>query len=140
VSTETTIWKGTPSHVLHLPEYLLWVLLSPLVVPIFIGLWRWLVVRTTRYELTTERLKTSQGVFSKKLDELELYRVRDYKLDQPFLLRLFGLGNITLQTSDRSHPEIVIRAIRESEALRDQIRGAVESCRTRKNVREVDYE
>ena len=140
MSTETTIWKGTPSHVPHLPEYLLWALLSPLVVPAFILLWRWLVVRSTRYELTTERLKTRQGVFNKKLDELELYRVRDYKLDQPFFLRLFGLGNITLQTSDRSHPEIVIRAIRESEPLRDQIRGAVESCRTRKNVREVDYE
>ena len=74
------------------------------------------------------------------MDELELYRVRDYKFDQPIFLRLFGLGNITLQTSDQATPVVIIRAIRDGEALREQIRTAVEDCRVKKRVREVDFQ
>lgn len=92
------------------------------------------------YELTTERLRKRYGVINKHLDELELYRVRDYKLFQPLLLRLFSLGNIVLQTSDKSHPQVVIKAIANGEALREQLRAHVEACRTRKGVRELDVE
>lgn len=137
---EQTLWSGTPSQLINLPLYVLWVLLFWLVIPLFILLWQWLVVRNTKYELTSERLKMRRGVLNKHMDEVELYRVRDYKLEQPLLLRLFGLGNITLQTSDRSHPVVTLRAIRNGEPLYEQIRGAVEQCRARKGVREVDVE
>jgi uncharacterized membrane protein YdbT with pleckstrin-like domain len=137
---EKLIWHGTPSQVVNLPAYLLWGLFFWLVIPIFVILWQWLVLKNTKYELTTERLKTRHGVINKKMDDLELYRVRDYKFDQPLFLRLFGLGNITLQTSDKSHSVVVIRAIPGGEQLREQIRHAVEACRVRKRVRELDIE
>ena len=140
MSNEAPLWNGTPSQVINLPIFVIWGLLFWLVIPIFIILWKWLVVKCTKYELTTQRLKTHHGVFSKKMDELELYRVRDYKLDQPIFLRLFGLANITLQTSDKSTPVVVIRAIPNGEQLREQIRNAVEDCRVKKRVREVDFE
>jgi uncharacterized membrane protein YdbT with pleckstrin-like domain len=98
------------------------------------------VVKNTKYELTTERLRMRHGVFSKHTDELELYRVRDYKLQQPFFLRIFSLGNIVLQTSDKSHPHVVLTAIPNGEDLREQLRTYVEECRTRKGVRELDVE
>jgi len=137
---ETTVWKGTPSQVLNLPVFILCFLFFWLVIPIFIAFWKWLVIRTTEYELTTERLKHRYGVFNKEMDDLELYRVRDYKLEQPFWLRIFGLGTITMQTSDRSHPVIRIPAIRDGDQLREQIRTAVEACRKSKGVRELDVE
>ena len=140
MSNEAPLWNGTPSQVINLPIFVIWGLLFWLVIPIFIILWKWLVVKCTKYELTTQRLITRHGVFSKKMDELELYRVRDYKLDQPIFLRLFGLDNITLQTSDKSTPVVVIRAIPNGEQLREQIRNAVEDCRVKKRVREVDFE
>lgn len=139
-STETLIWSGTPSQVINLPAFILWGLFFWLVIPIFIILWQWLVLKNTKYELTTERLKTRHGVINKKMDDLELYRVRDYKFEQPLFLRLFGLGNITLQTSDKSHPVVTVRAIPNGEQLREQIRSAVEACRVKKRVREVDFE
>lgn len=140
MSEEKTLWNGSPSQVVNLATFIVCGLLFWLVVPIFIAVWRWLVVRNTTYELTTERLRMRHGVLNKELDELELYRVRDYKLEQPLLLRLFGLSNITLQTSDKSHPSVVLRAIRDGESLREQFRGAVEACRVTKRVREVDFE
>jgi uncharacterized membrane protein YdbT with pleckstrin-like domain len=137
---EKDVWFGTPSQVINLGSFILLGLFFWLVIPLFVILWKWLVVKNIKYELTTERLRTRHGVFNKKMDELELYRVRDYKLDQPFFLRLFSLGNIVLQTSDRSHPRVVIQAIPDAEDLREQLRKHVEECRMRKRVREIDFE
>ena len=138
MAEEKLIWSGTPSQVLNIPTFVICGLLFWLVVPLFVLLWQWLVLKMTKYELTTERLRTRHGVLNKKLDELELYRVRDYKLDQPIWLRIFGLGNILLYTSDLSNPVITIRAIPDSEPVREQIRLHVEACRIRKGVRDID--
>jgi uncharacterized membrane protein YdbT with pleckstrin-like domain len=140
MAEEKELWRGTPSQWVNLPWYILWLLLFWLVIPLFILLWQWLVIRTTVYELTSERLKLRRGVLNKHLDEVELYRVRDYQLEQPFFLRLFGLGNILLQTSDRSHPSVRLRAIRDGEQLYERVRAAVEESRARKGVRELDVE
>ena len=137
---EKELWRGTPSQLVNLGWYILWLLLFWLVVPLFILLWQWLVIRNTVYELTNERLKLRRGVLNKHLDEVELYRVRDYKLERPFFQRLFGLGNIVLQTSDRSHPSVRLRAVRDGEQLYERLRAAVEECRARKGVRELDVE
>ncbi|MGQ0834818.1 MAG: PH domain-containing protein [Gammaproteobacteria bacterium] len=140
MSDERTVWTGTPSQVINLGVFIVCGLLFWLIVPLFIIVWKWLVTWSTRYELTTERLKTRVGVINKKMDELELYRVRDYKLEQPLMLRLFSLGNLILQTSDRSNPVVMLRAVPDAEQLREQIRALVEECRRQKGVREVDVE
>ena len=140
MSEEREVWSGTPSQVVNLGSFILMGLLFWLVVPLFVILWKWLVIKNTKYVLTTERLRTQHGILNKETDELELYRVRDYKVDQPFFLRIFSLGNMTLQTSDRSHPVMTLRAIPNNEDLRDKLRTHVEACRMKKNVREVDFE
>jgi uncharacterized membrane protein YdbT with pleckstrin-like domain len=140
MTEEKTVWFGTPSQIVNLGSFIVLGLLFWLVIPLFVILWKWLVVKNIKYELTTERLRTRHGVLNKNTDELELYRVRDYTLQQPFFLRIFSLGNIVLRTSDKSHPHVVIRAIPNGEDLRDKLRTYVEACRTRKGVREVDIE
>lgn len=137
---EQSVWQGTPSQVVNLGSFILLGLFFWLVIPLFFILWRWLVVKNTKYELTTERLRLRYGVFNKVSNELELYRVRDYKLEQPFFLRVFSLSNIVLTTSDKSHPRVVIEAIDDGEELREKLRKYVEICRTRKGVREIDIE
>jgi uncharacterized membrane protein YdbT with pleckstrin-like domain len=138
MTQEQTVWKGTPSHVINLGPYALCILLCWLVVPVFILAWKWLVVRTTVYEVTTQRLRLRTGVFNKKIEDLELYRVKDFRVDQPLFLRLFSVANVVLETSDRSHPHVVLRAVPDAEALTDHIRETVESLRHSRGVREVD--
>ena len=140
MSEEKKVWFGTPSQVVNLGSFVFMGLFFWLVFPLFIIFWKWLGIKNTKYELTTERLRTRYGILNKQTDELELYRVRDYKFEQPFFLRLFSLGNIVLQTSDKSHPEVILRAIPNGEELREEIRIHVEECRRKKGVREVDLE
>jgi len=140
MTDEREVWAGRPSQVVNLGTYILCFLFCWLVVPLVIALVRWLDVRNTKYSLTTERIRLETGILNKKINDLELYRVKDYVLDRPFFLRLFSLSNLHLETSDKTHPNVVIRAIRNGDEIREQLRTYVEACRTRKRVREVDFE
>ena len=111
-----------------------------LAVPIFIAGKRYLQTKCRTYELTTERLKTTEGVFGKVTDTLELYRVKDIETRQPFLYRLCGIENVQLNTSDTSSPFVLVEAIPHQVGLADKIRNQVETIRQQKGVREIDVE
>ena len=111
-----------------------------LVVPFVMWLVRWWITKCTSYELTSQRLKISSGILNRKLDELELFRVKDYAMDQPLFLRMVGLGNLTLVTSDASSPTVTISAIANVEDVREKLRNAVQAERDRKRVREMDVD
>ncbi|HEX2827774.1 MAG TPA: PH domain-containing protein [Burkholderiales bacterium] len=139
-TSDESVWSGSPSQIVNLPAFVICTLLCWLVVPIFVALWKWLVVRNIRYELTTERLKLREGVLNKVFNEVELYRVRDYRAEQPWYLRPFSLGHVIMGTTDASHPTVTIRAVRDVERVLDLVRRNVEDCRARKNVRAIDLE
>ncbi len=136
---ESILWEGTPSHVRDLPYHSVCLLLSPLVVPLFLSFWRYLTTRNHQIRISSERIQITTGVLSKRMEEVELYRVKDTALEQPFLLRLFGLANIHLKTSDQSSPQLLIGPIAEARAIRENLRGAIEKVRDKKRVREIDY-
>ena len=137
---EEIVWRGTSSQWKNFGVYILCALFCWLVVPIFIALARYLQTKNKIYELTTERLKITEGIFSKVTDTLELYRVKDLETRQPFLYRLVGVENVQLNTSDTSSPFIFIEAIPRAAGLGDKIRNQVEIIRQQKGVREIDVE
>ena len=138
MAEEQSLWKGSPSQVVNLGAYLLCLLLFWLVVPIFYALWRWIDTRLTEYELTSQRLVFRSGVFNRKTEEIELYRVRDSSLDEPLLLRLFGTGNIVLYATDSSAATFALRAVKAAADVRQKLRAAVEAARDRKRVRSIE--
>ncbi|MEY3897174.1 MAG: hypothetical protein RLZZ214_2695, partial [Verrucomicrobiota bacterium] len=114
--------------------------LAALVLPFGYLLWRYLVVRTQVFELTSERLRVTRGVINQKIDEIELYRVKDSVMVRPWWMRLTGLASIVLATSDRTLPDLVIPAIHGGSELREILRKNVEIQRDRKRVRETDFD
>lgn len=98
----------------------------------------WLKVYCHKYQISTERLHEEIGVLSKVTSEVELYRVKDITFAQPFSLRMFGCGNIILDTSDKSTPIVVLHAIKNARPVIDLIRKNVDIMRTKKGVREID--
>jgi uncharacterized membrane protein YdbT with pleckstrin-like domain len=137
---EETVWRGSSSQWKNLGVFILCGLFCWLIVPIFIALARYLQTKCKIYELTTERLKITQGVFSKVTDTLELYRVKDLETRQPFLHRLVGIENIQINTSDLSTPFVFVEAIPVDVGFGDKLRNQVEIIRTQKRVRELDIE
>ena len=137
---EEIVWRGTSSQWKNWGLFVLCALLCWLIVPIFIALARYLQTKCKIYELTSERLKMREGVFSKVTDTLELYRVKDIETQQPFVYRLCGIENVQLNTSDTSSPFVLIQAIPHRVGLGDKIRNQVEIIRQQKGVREIDVE
>jgi uncharacterized membrane protein YdbT with pleckstrin-like domain len=156
---ETLVWRGTPSQWTNFGTYLLCLILAagvvaayylvkppqPLILvglalPFLWALARWIATRTQRYEITSERVKITTGLLSRQSTELELYRVRDYSIIEPFWLRLVGCGNVVLQTSDRTTPQVVLRAVPRAATLKDQIRAHTERMRQRRGVRDLEID
>jgi uncharacterized membrane protein YdbT with pleckstrin-like domain len=160
---EKSLWQGSPSQIINLPLYLLcgliggalvgaafllagqlgvvaWALAGAAVIPLGFALIRWIRTRCRRFELTTQRLIVSEGVLSRRTDEVELYRVKDYALVEPLSLRFFGLGNMVVTTTDDANLTVTIRAVPGVRALRDQLRKHAEACRDRKRVRVSEFE
>jgi uncharacterized membrane protein YdbT with pleckstrin-like domain len=111
---------------------------ASILLPLAVAAWHFIRVQSIHYTLTTQRLITRNGIFSRKTDELELYRVRDFQMIQPFFYRLFGLGSITLMTADRSDPSVIIKAVAHAEEIRNHIRNQVESRRSGTGVRDIE--
>lgn len=167
-ASNTIVWQGKPSQVLNFQVFFLAVLIPLLSFPlgrlwdtyhnimapldivrgyIVIAMWilpplyafaKWIQVKCRSYTLTLERFNERSGVFDKITDDLELYRVKDTAVMEPFLLRTFGVGNIILYTSDRATPIVIIEAVPNVHNLQSVIRDQVEYMRTAKGVREID--
>ena len=58
---------------------------------------------------------------------------------KPFILRIFGLGNLKLITSDKSHPSITLNAIKNPENVLELFRENVERARRETGTKEVDF-
>ena len=135
---EKEIWEGSPSQWINIKSLIFYGLLSWLIIPILIILWEILVVKCWHIIITDQRLIEEKGVLSKRTDELEFYRVKDIRLEQPLLLRMVSLSNIILITSDKSNSVIKIPAVPNGKKLREELRVVVEKRRDIKGVREYD--
>lgn len=142
MAEEIFICSGGPSQVINTGAFILCgVLAIPTCgIALIYAAWRYLDVKNQRFELTTQRLTSHSGIFSKKIDEIELYRVKDTGLIEPFLLRLFGLGNVVLISSDSTNPFKTIPAVSGAKDLREKIRTLVEERRDQKRVRTLETE
>ena len=128
------LWKSGPSQISNFWSYLL--LFWTVIIPI----WIYLTTRFTKYELNSERLIIKKGILSQNIEETELYRIKDYSVFKPFFLRIFGLGNLVLTSSDKNNKYTSLLAIKDVEKIKDLIRGHVEKSRKRTGTKEVDFE
>jgi uncharacterized membrane protein YdbT with pleckstrin-like domain len=108
------------------------------------GLWlfpQWWKSLSRRYRVTSRRIVVETGVLSKRLEQIDLYRVNDYTVERPFSQRLLGTGNLVLRTFDKNTPELRIEHVKtDVVALYERVRAATEADKARRGVRLVDYE
>lgn len=165
MADEQTIFKGNPSPVAILGTLVLcailfigfsvglvvfWKELAPgalrkivfwlPLIPLIIFFFKWIALNFLTYEITSERIKVIKGILGKRTDELELYRVKDTSLIEPFVYRMFGVGNISVITNDATTPALELRAIKNAKDVREKLRASIEECRARKRTGLVELE
>jgi uncharacterized membrane protein YdbT with pleckstrin-like domain len=115
-----------------------------LLVILTLGLWlipSWWRSLGRHYRITSRRVVVETGVLSKRLEQVDLYRVNDYTVERPFLQRLMGTGNLLLKTMDKTTPEVNVLGIKtDVVSLYERLRVATEAEKTRHRSQVVDYE
>lgn len=100
----------------------------------------WVKNLAATYEICPERLLVRRGIFVKSIDEVELYRVKDVRLDFTLVNQLAGIGTIGLTSSDETTRRAPLRIphVERAQARREELRRLVEAARQRRRVREID--
>ena len=92
------------------------------------------------YEITPERLIVKRGIVMKSIDEVELYRIKDIRMDFSLLNQWAGIGTICMVSSDETTRtgELVLRNVPKAQARREELRRLVDAARKARGVREMD--
>ena len=93
-----------------------------------------------KYEVTEERLIIRRGIIFKSVDEIELYRIKDVRINFSLLNQMAGIGNITISSSDETtrDGDLIIPEIQTAQDRREQLRKLVDTARQKRRVREID--
>ena len=89
----------------------------------------------TRYSLSDDRLFISVGFFNIKDEEVLLYRIRDINTSRTLWQRLFGVGTITVISSDKTMPTLVLKNVKNPMEVKELLHEQVEAMKIRRRVR-----
>ena len=89
----------------------------------------------TRYALSEDRLFLSVGFLNIKDDDVLLYRVRDIDSRRSLWQRLFGVGTITVMSSDKTMPNLVLKNVKDPVFVKELIHKQVEDMKIKRRVR-----
>lgn len=89
----------------------------------------------TRYALSEDRLFLRRGFLNIKQDEIVLYRVRDLRVTQNLWQRLFGVGTVTVVSTDKTIPQLEIKNVRQPFEVKELIHEYVEKMKIERRMR-----
>lgn len=89
----------------------------------------------TRYRLSDDRLFVSEGFLNIRDDEILLYRVRDIDTRRSLWQRLFGVGTVTVLSSDKTMPTLELKNIKDPIFVKELIHRQVEEMKIQRRVR-----
>jgi uncharacterized membrane protein YdbT with pleckstrin-like domain len=99
--------------------------------------YRLLYIRSYQYLITAEYIRITRGIFFKRVDQLEMFRIKDYIITQYFILLIFKLMDLTLKSTDPENSVIQLAGIPES-TITDTIRDRVQQARHNNSIYELN--
>lgn len=90
--------------------------------------------RSTKFRVTNTVIEWERGLLSKRIDVLQLWRIRDVIYKQNLIDRILGIAHIEVVASDATNPDLEIIGMPASRQLFEQLRDSIEIQRQAKNV------
>ncbi len=98
----------------------------------------WIARMRLRFVLTTQRIESSIGIVTVRRTSLDLFRIEDFEIVEPFFLRLRGAGNLRIWSLDQDEPDLVLPAIPDIAEVYEKLRVLTRAERSRAKVRVVE--
>lgn len=89
----------------------------------------------TTYSLSEDRLFVDTGLIKLQSDEILLYRIRDLSFSQTLGQRIFGVGSVIIQSSDKTSPVLEIKNIKNAYDVKELIHENVEKMKLERRMR-----
>ena len=99
---------------------------------------RIIMLKSIGYEVTADRIEWSRGIFSRKIDNVDMFRVVDLKLHRSAIDCLLGIGTVTLYTNDKSDPRFDFFKVRRPRRLYNIMKKAALQADSKQNVIHVE--
>ena len=100
--------------------------------------WMGLPLSFTRYRLTEDRLFVETGALNTKSDEILLYRVRDLSVTISLGQRLFGVGTVIVDSSDKSLPRAELKNVKHPREVKELIHQRVEAAKAHRRMQSME--
>jgi membrane protein YdbS with pleckstrin-like domain len=134
---EEILWEGRPTWKAWAVSWIAGLVLLPVLVGLFFLVPIWVRTRSKRWKLTSRRIEVETGFLSKRIDTLELWRVRDVELRQTLFDRMAGVACILVTAHDNAQPVLEVRGVPGDRAVYDRLMGAVMQARQQRGVLNV---
>jgi membrane protein YdbS with pleckstrin-like domain len=128
-NVERPLFTGTPDLI-----YSAWQWVAIVCTLGIAAIYFWIQSISTRYEITSQRVRIETGLFSKMKESVELFRIDHFDVMKPFGMRLLGHCQLHLRSSDPGFPSIMIYGIPALEAMADTLRECSLRERSRRKV------
>lgn len=89
----------------------------------------------TKYAINEDRIFLEKGLFTMTVDEILLYRVRDISLKITLGQRIFGVGSIVINSTDKTLPCLEIKNIKKPLEVKELIHKKVEEMKVSRKMR-----
>ena len=94
-----------------------------------------LPITFTKYSMSDDRIFFEKGLLNMKFEEILLYRVRDISMKITLGQRIFGVGSILLQSSDKTAPVLEIKNVKNPRQVKEMIHQQVEQVKEQRRMR-----
>ena len=89
----------------------------------------------TKYAISEDRLFMSEGFISIKDEEILLYRIRDISTTRSLGQRMFGVGTVTVLSSDKTRPTLVMKNVKDPMFVKELLHEQVEQMKKERRMR-----
>lgn len=89
----------------------------------------------TKYAMSEDRIFRETGLLSIHFEEILLYRVRDISMKITLGQRIFGVGSILLQSSDKTAPTLELKNVKDPRTVKEMIHRQVEEIKLQRRMR-----
>lgn len=116
---------GWPLWSYHTLMALQWGIKGLMMLGVILNIWRVIKLWTVRYEVTSDRFLHHHGILVRRHDQIELRRIRDFRVINPIFSQSLGLGKVWMIARDETSPEMTIGPFLDARMVHDTIRDAV---------------
>jgi uncharacterized membrane protein YdbT with pleckstrin-like domain len=106
----------------------------PIAVAVVFGFGLHFYRKSIRFRVTNSVIEFERGMLSKRIDVLQLWRVRDVVYKQNLVDRILGIAHVEVVAQDTTNPDLEIVGMPASRQLFEQLRDSIEIQRQAKNV------